>query len=228
MELLGMDAGYMSAEEARHVRAVHGKMPKNFRAPQKEPQTLVLEKNTPQGIRRIGMVFFPESAPDVQEQKIQEQKILAAGEKLMKGVDFVIGISLWGEARDSAFLFLAAGSFDLILSSGHGEMFKLKTRADAPGVALLRPVDRGVAVPGLDLFEWPKRSVQKRTAPALQLNIFALGDSMPEDQAMAALISQSAGMPENPGWPAGNATAEEFYQAPEDDIFSSRPVNTCR
>ena len=224
-----MDAGYMSSREARHVLAAHGEMPKNFLSPQKMPQRLVLERETAQGIRRIGIIFFPEFSPNALIQKKQERDIINAGKKLMKSADLVIGISLWGEARDSSFLFLAAGAFDLILSSGPGGIFELKRQPDAPGIAHLRPVDWGMAVPYVDLLKWPDRSGQEDAALTFRLNIEPLGDDVPDDPFMAALLGQMPGAAVDVGQSLEETTAGENFPPPEDDIFSpAQPVNNCR
>lgn len=229
MERMGMDAGYMTSREARHVLAVSGGIPKNFVSPRKTPRTEILERNTPQGLRRVGLVFFPELAPDAESQKERELAVIAAGKELMKQTDLVIGASLWGEARDSSFLFLAAGAFDLILSCGPGDIYELKQRPDAPGIALLRPVDRGIAIPYLDLFEWPDRVGRKNAALNLQLNIEPLGDDVPEDQNIAGLISRMSGEFPDFGRSSEKSPAEELSLSPGEDIFSpAEPVNNCR
>lgn len=224
-----MDAGYMTSREARHVRAVNRDLPKSFLSPEKVPQTKILELETPEGPRRVGLVFFPERTSSVESQKKQEHAVLTAGKELMGQTSLVLGVSLWGEERDFSFLPLAAGAFDLILSSGYGSIYELKTRPDAPGIAILRPVDKGIAIPYLDFFEWPAHVDRENAALHVQLNIEPLGDDVPEDQDIAGLAGRIPGGVENAGHSPKNAADGELSIFQMEEPFSpDKPVSNCQ
>lgn len=187
--LLGINAGWMSARAAGWLKKYAGGLPFGYQEVAEKPVTRLVD--TPVGA--VGIVFFPEGplagkAPTAE----QEQMVLEAGRSLADRAMLVIGVSPWGSIGEKAFIPKAQGVFSCLLGSGEGISFPVHSLAEAPGVLWVRPDSKGRAVNILELYALPAQGQTPdwRKDENFKASLVYLDQSYPPDPAMLDIIGR--------------------------------------
>lgn len=184
--MLGYDIFLLSPADATVLNSAKVQTPRAWQPPLDAPA--LVERDVPGG--RLAFVLFPDSGqadPGMEKRLVDYARNLRA-----KGTyNLVIGVSTWGETRESAFIDRAEPVFDIILGSGEGPGYSglylrdnrvLWVRAFTKGKNVHTVTIPALPAPGEKVVWAPEQSVRTLAQP--------LGDNFASAPDIQAIFSQ--------------------------------------
>lgn len=129
--------------------------------------------------KQVGVVYFAGDQADA----------LAAGRKIRRQVDLLIGVSPWGREDERAFADKADGLYHIILGGGPGYGFGASLLGKNQGLLWTRPEPNGIAVNLIDIKAWPDPALHIwETGANYGAHVIMLGPSVPSDRVISELF----------------------------------------
>lgn len=115
MDMIGCNAGALTAEEAAFLDAAKAPRPAHFTVLGPQPETRIVQVAD----LAVGLVFFP-APPNAREPvpAALSEAVAQAAAGLRGRTGLIIGISGWGMADEEAFQNAHPGTLDVLLGSG--------------------------------------------------------------------------------------------------------------
>lgn len=151
--LLGYDLGALTGTDMKYLKRAGATAPGSFESLSSEPRATVLKR----GGVSVGVILLPEAGELFSIPAVDVfARISALADDLRPSVDIVVGLGGWGERADRQFMEQYPDALDVLLSSGIGTGYGVRTTQGARTL-WVRPAFEGRMVWRLDLYSLPNR-----------------------------------------------------------------------